>query len=70
MCGPYWSQWSKTELDSMHGIEPEDYDRDDEDYDHDEEEGCVGRECLCRCCEINPCGNCMDCLGMSDNDFM
>ena len=68
MCGPYWSQWSKQELDSMHGIEPEDY--QDEDVDYDEEEGCKEGECSCSCCAKNPCGNCMDCLGMSWSDFM
>ena len=65
MCGPYWSQWSSTELDSMHGIEPEDYEDDDVDFEPDDEE----EECSC-CCERNPCGNCMDCLGMSESDFM
>lgn len=62
----YWSQWSKQELDSMHGIEPEDYEDEDEDFDETEDEE---EECTC-CCAKNPCGNCMDCLGMSWSDFM
>lgn len=64
MSREYWSQFSKTEIDSMHGIEPEDHQDEDEDFDHDdteveeEEQGCS-------------CGNvCMDCLGMSWRDFM
>lgn len=65
MCGPYWSQWDRADLDSWQGkdlvVEDEDEDfdedRDDEDMD-DEEQGCS-------------CGNvCMDCLGMSWRDFM
>ena len=68
MCGPYWSQWSKVELDSMHGIEPSDHEEDEEvdgDFEEDREDeesyGCSSR---------NPCSNCMDCLGLSWRDFM
>ena len=56
----YWSQFSKQEIDSMHGIEPEDYD-DETDVDYDEDETETEQHC---------CGNCMDCLGMSWRDFM
>lgn len=61
----YWQQWDKGDLDSWQGkdIEPED---DDEDFSPDEDEE---EECSC-CCAKNPCGNCMDCLGMSWRDFM
>ena len=61
----YWSQFSKQEIDSMHGIEPEDHD-DDTDMDQDEDDTNMDQEeqgCSC--------GNvCMDCLGMSWRDFM
>lgn len=62
----YWSQWSSEELDSMHGIEPEDYRNDEEDIDPsdymDEEE----------CDEDEEYGEpvSMDSLGMSWSDFM
>lgn len=65
MCGPYWSQWSSGELLSMQGVEPEDDCEDDLDM-VDEDEGC---KCG-GCCEHDPCGRCMDCLGMSWSDFM
>lgn len=32
MTSSYWSQWSSEEIDSMHGIEPEDC-RDEEELD-------------------------------------
>lgn len=64
----YWQQWDKSELDAMHGIE---HDNDAyDDFDYDEEEGCQEGECPCFCCSVNPCGRCMDCLGMSWRDFM
>lgn len=56
----YWSQFNKQEIDSMHGIEPEDYD-DETNVDYDEDETETEKHC---------CGNCMDCLGMSWRDFM
>lgn len=58
MCGPYWSQWDRSELDSMLGkdlVEDE-----EEDVDYDEEEPY----------EPHDCGNCMECLGMKWRDFM
>jgi len=64
MCGPYWSQWDKSDLDSWQGKDL--VEEEDEDFDPDEDEE---EECSC-CCERNPCGNCMDCLGMSWRDFM
>ena len=70
MCGPYWSQWSKVELDSMHGIEPEDYDKDEEEVDGDFEEDKEDEEESYGCSARSPCSNCMDCLGMSWRDFM
>lgn len=43
---------------------------DDVDYDYDEIPRCVeGEDCGCSCCRVNPCGRCMDCLGMSWRDF-
>lgn len=66
MCGPYWSQWDKADLDSWQGIEPcQDDDEDDchEERDEDDEE-------CSYCCDRSPCGNCMDCLGLSWRDFM
>ena len=68
MSRAYWAQFSSVEIDSMHGIEPEDYDHDT-DSDHDEDDTDSDQECSC-CCSRNPCGNCMDCLGMSWSDFM
>lgn len=65
MCGPYWSQWDKADLDSWMGKDTYQDDDQDDYYDDSEE------ECSClSCCSHNPCGNCMDCLGMSWRDFM
>ena len=61
MCGPYWSQFSHGELMSMQGVEIDDPEYND-DTDLDQEPS--------HCCARSPCGNCMDCLGMSDRDFM
>ena len=55
----YWGQWSVVEIAPMHEIEEDDYE--------DEEECCDEPS---YCCENSPCGRCMDCLGMSDRDFM
>jgi len=33
-----WSEYSTSEIDSMHGADFQDYYEDDEDYDCDEEE--------------------------------
>lgn len=58
MCGPYWSQWDKSDLDSWQGkdlVEEE----DEDDFD---EPRIRRQEC--------DCSNCMDCLGMSWRDFM
>lgn len=68
MSREYWSQFSQTEIDSMHGIEPEDY--KDEDVDHDEETEVEEEEDSHGCSARSPCSNCMDCLGMSWRDFM
>lgn len=62
MCGPYWSQWDKADLDSWLG---KDYPGSEEEEDalEDEDDSGDGRECSC--------GNvCMDCLGLSWRDFM
>jgi hypothetical protein len=60
----YWQQWDKSDLDSWQGKDyPCEEEEVDVDYDEPEE------ECLC-CCSRNPCGNCMDCLGLSWRDFM
>lgn len=67
MCGPYWSQWDRSELDSMMGKDLVEEEEDDIDFSPDEED--EDEECSC-CCARNPCGRCMDCLGMSWSDFM
>lgn len=61
MCGPYWSQWDKSDLDDWQGkLE----DEDDCDVDlEDEDDPGDGRECSCS-------SGCMDCLGLSWRDFM
>ncbi len=57
MCGPYWSQWDRADLDSWQG---KDYPgSEEEDVDVEEEPS-----------EPHDCGNCMECLGMSWRDFM
>lgn len=68
MTNAYWAQFSKQEIDSMHGIEPEDYE-DDTDLDHDEDDTDSEQESY-GCSARSPCSNCMDCLGMSWRDFM
>jgi hypothetical protein len=68
MCGPYWSQFSHGELMSMQGVEIDDEDHDT-DLDHDEDDTDLDQE-PGYCCARSPCGNCMDCLGMSNRDFM
>lgn len=57
MCGPYWNQWDRYDLDSWQG---KDYQSHDEVDGSDEKVD--GRDC--------DCGNCMECLGMSWRDFM
>lgn len=59
MCGPYWSQWDKSDLDSWQGKDiEEDEEEIDDDIEPEIEHGCS-------------CGyHCMDCLGMSWRDFM
>lgn len=42
---------------------------DYDDYERDEIEPCEEGDCSCSCCKVNPCGRCMDCLGMSWRDF-
>jgi hypothetical protein len=65
MCGPYWSQWDKADLDSWMGKDLIEENESCEDSEYDDQEcSCLG------CCSHNPCGNCMDCLGMSWRDFM
>ncbi len=57
MCGPYWSQWNKEDLDSWQGkglIEEKD--------NEPEESFLRDRRC-------SGCHGCMDCLGMSWKDF-
>jgi len=56
----YWSQWSYTELMSMHGIEIDEHDIDS-DQDEPDIDSCqvlidVNTECPCY-------GGCMNCLG-------
>jgi len=58
MCGPYWSQWDREDLDSWQGKDCE------EDEDLCEEELIVEMEKNCSC------SNCMYCLGMSWRDFL
>jgi hypothetical protein len=61
MSTSYLSQWSHTEIMSMHGIELEDMEAN-ADLEHDEDDANVEKE--------HCCGNCMDCLGLSWRDFM
>ncbi len=59
MVSSYWSQYSPTEIMSMHGVELDRDDDRDDDLDNDaeeQEEGC--------------CSGCMRCLGLSWKDFM
>lgn len=77
----YWSQFSKTEIDSMHGIEPGEagqiltsdaegnYDWVDTDSDQDEDDTDSDQQSY-GCSARSPCSNCMDCLGLSWRDFM
>ena len=70
MCGPYWSQWDRSDLDSWQGKDyPAHHEEDDTDLEHNEDDADLEQECNC-CCSRNPCGNCMDCLGMSWSDFL
>jgi len=57
MCGPYWSQWDRADLDSWMG---RDYSGSEGEVDVESEESS----------EPHDCGNCMECLGMSWGDFM
>lgn len=60
MTAAYWSQWSHSEIMSMHGVELDDRHDDDDDYDREDEEP-VEEGC---------CSGCMNCLGLSWRDFM
>lgn len=60
MSAAYWSQWSHAEIMSMHGVEEDDY--DDTDLCHDDVDIESSQHC--------ECSNCMDCLGLSERDFM
>lgn len=60
MTTAYWSQWSHSELMSMHGVELDDCHDDDHDDYHDDSEAA----------EEHCCSGCMECLGLSWRDFM
>lgn len=62
----YWQQWDKDDLDDWQGKVAV----EEDDYDYDPPERCQEGDCPCSCCSVNPCGRCMDCLGMSWRDFM
>lgn len=69
MCGPYWSQWDKSDLDSWQGKDYPGHDEEDEiDYDvsDDEDEDDEPRGCSAK----HPCSNCMDCCTGGWSDFM
>jgi hypothetical protein len=55
-----WSEYSSSEIDSMHGADFQDYYEDDEDYDCDDEETEEDEEDNL---------SMMDYLGMRDSDF-
>jgi hypothetical protein len=57
MTAAYWKQWSRAELLSWQGVEPDDYQDEDAEYSDEEQE--------CTCSDV-----CMKCLGMSWADFM
>jgi hypothetical protein len=57
----YWSQWSPTQLMSMHGVELDDYHVHEDSHEDREEE-----EDQDDCCS----SICMECLGLSWSDFM
>ena len=59
MCGPYWSQWDKADLDDWQGkdlVVKEGEETDEEDRLTNP--GWLG------------CHGCMECLGMSSRDFL
>lgn len=62
MCGPYWSQFSHSELMSMQGVEIDDpaYNDDDEDVDYDHEES-EDDEDSCPRCSGGGCNYCLMC---------
>lgn len=63
MTAAYWSQWSRVEIMSMHGLEDDDADLCHDDIDADlcqEEQETMG------CCAQG----CMSCLGFSWRDFI
>lgn len=61
----YWSQWGHAEIMSMHGVE---LDEVDADMCHDEYDIDLCQDDLE---EASCCSNgCMDCLGLSNRDFM
>jgi hypothetical protein len=64
----YWSQWSHSELMSMQGVEIDDPAHDDADLEQEDDDTESEQE-PSYCCARSPCGNCMDCLGMSWRDF-
>ena len=62
-----WREYSHAEIMSMHGVEIDDPEHDT-DLDQDEDDTDLEQE-PSYCCSRSPCGNCMDCLGMSWSDF-
>jgi hypothetical protein len=59
MTAAYWNQWSRTELLSWQGVELNDYQNDDHNDNHCDSD--IEKECSCVC---------MQCLGMSWEDFI
>ena len=58
MCGPYWRQWDKSDLDSWLGKD----EVVEDDHEDVEEESSSSDEC--------DCGRCLECYGMSESDFL
>lgn len=61
MSTAYWSQWSHSEIMSMHGVEVEEYHEEDVDYDYDCDE--IDEDCddSCPRCTGSGCNYCLMC---------
>jgi len=61
MSNAYWSQWSHSEIMSMHGVEIDDERDDDTDLDHDEDDTNLEQEDSCPRCSGGGCNYCLMC---------
>lgn len=59
MCGPYWSQWDRSDLESWMGKDLI------EEEEEDVESDIIPTKSECTCGS-----HCMDCLGLSWRDFV